>query len=194
MDKTSNISTFTTIGIDRQTGKLIDKLCKRYSLKKGEIVRLAFVYIDKACIDPSEAPESVKSELAKINKRQDDIIHFIRHYEEEQLNPMIRTVNSIAVRFDGIGKVLETLILSQMESSQRKQTAVLQKVSEQFGKHADVINQQGKQLTALYQIHQRDYKKLLQLIQRYSELSACGVMDSKKKESLKAEIINLINT
>ena len=143
---------------------------------------------------PAEAPESVKSELAKINKRQDDIIRFIRHYEEEQLNPMIRTVNSIAVRFDGIGKVLETLILSQMESSQRKQTAVLQKVSEQFGKHADVINQQGKQLTALYQIHQRDYKKLLQLIQRYSELSACGVMDSKKKESLKAEIINLINT
>ena len=194
MDKTSNISTFTTIGIDRQTGKLIDKLCKRYSLKKSEIVRLAFVYIDKACIDPSEAPESVKSELAKINKRQDDIIRFIRHYEEEELNPMIRTVNSIAVRFDGIGKVLETLILSQMESSQRKQTAVLQKVSEQFGKHADVINQQGKQLTALYQIHQRDYKKLLQLIQRYSELSACGVMDSKKKESLKAEIINLINT
>ena len=194
MDKTSNISTLTTIGIDRQTGKLIDKLCKRYSLKKGEIVRLAFAYIDKACINPSEAPESVKSELAKINKRQDDIIRFIRHYEEEQLNPMIRAANSIAVRFDGIGKALETLILSQMESSQGKQTAVLQKVSEQFGKHADVINQQGKQLTALYQIHQRDYKKLLQLIQLYSELSACGVMDSKRKESLKAEIINLINT
>ena len=55
MDKTNNISTLTTIGIDRQTGKLIDKLCKRYSLKKGEIVRLAFVYIDKACINPSEA-------------------------------------------------------------------------------------------------------------------------------------------
>ena len=97
MDKTNNIPTLTTIGIDRQTSKLIDKLCKRYSLKKGEIVRLAFVYIDKACINPSEAPESVKSELAKINKRQDDIIRFIRHYEEEQLNPMIRTVNSIAV-------------------------------------------------------------------------------------------------
>ena len=55
MDKTNNIPTLTTIGIDRQTSKLIDKLCKRYSLKKGEIVRLAFVYIDKACINPSEA-------------------------------------------------------------------------------------------------------------------------------------------
>lgn len=194
MDKTNNIFTLTTIGIDRQTGKLIDKLCKRYSLKKGEIVRLAFVYIDRACINPSEAPESVKSELAKINKRQEDIIRFIRHYEEEQLNPMIRTVNSIAIRFDTTSKTLETLILSQLESDRGKQTAVLQKVSEQFGKHADVINQQGKQLNALYQIHQRDYKKLLNLIQLYSELSACGVMDSKRKESLKAEIINLINT
>ena len=194
MDKTSNISTLTTIGIDRQTSKLIDKLCKRYSLKKGEIVRLAFGYIDKACINPSEAPESVKSELAKINKRQDDIIRFIRHYEEEQLNPMIRVTNSIALRFEAIGKTLETLILSQLEASQERQTAVLKKLSEQFCNHADVINNQSKQINALYQIHQRDYKKLLQLIQLYSELSACGVMDSKRKENLKTEICNLINT
>ena len=91
-------------------------------------------------------------------------------------------------------KKLENLILSQLAASQERQTAVLQKVSEQFGKHADVINQQGKQLTALYQIHQRDYKKLLQLVQLYSELSTCGVMDGKRKENLKAEIVNLINT
>ena len=194
MPNSSRKTIFTTISIDKETVALVEKICKRYSLKKSEVVKLAFGYIDKAHINPSEAPESVKSELAKINKRQDDIIRFIRHYEEEQLNPMIRTANSIAVRFDTIGKTLETLILSWLETSQGKQTAVLQKVSEQFSKHADVINQQGKQLNALYQIHQRDYKKLLQLIQLYSELSACGVMDSKRKESLKAEIINLINT
>ena len=194
MPHSSRKTIFTTISIDKETAALVEKICKRYSLKKSEVVKLAFGYIDKAHINPSEAPESVKSELAKINKRQDDIIRFIRHYEEEQLNPMIRTANSIAVRFDTIGKTLETLILSWLETSQGKQTAVLQKVSEQFSKHADVINQQGKQLNALYQIHQRDYKKLLNLIQLYSELSACGVMDSKRKESLKAEIINLINT
>ena len=194
MPHSSRKTIFTTISIDKETAALVEKICKRYSLKKSEVVKLAFGYIDKAHINPSEAPESVKSELAKINKRQDDIIRFIRHYEEEQLNPMIRTANSIAVRFDTIGKSLETLILSQMESSREKQTAVLQKVSEQFGKHADVINQQGKQLTALFQIHQRDYKKLLNLIQLYSELSACGMMDSKRKENLKSEITNLINT
>ena len=194
MPNNSRKTIFTTISIDKETAALVEKICKRYSLKKSEVVKLAFGYIDKAHINPSEAPESVKSELAKINKRQDDIIRFIRHYEEEQLNPMIRTANSIAVRFDTIGKTLETLILSWLESSQGKQTAVLQKVSEQFSKHADVINQQGKQLNALYQIHQRDYKKLLHLIQLYSELSACGVMDSKRKENLKTEISNLINT
>ena len=194
MPNSSRKTIFTTVSIDRETAALVEKICKRYSLKKSEVVKLAFGYIDKAHINPSEAPESVKSELAKINKRQDDIIRFIRHYEEEQLNPMIRTANSIAVRFDTIGKTLETLILSWLETSQGKQTAVLQKVSEQFSKHADVINQQGKQLNALYQIHQRDYKKLLHLIQLYSELSACGVMDSKRKENLKTEISNLINT
>lgn len=194
MPNSSRKTIFTTISIDKETVALVEKICKRYSLKKSEVVKLAFGYIDKAHINPSEAPESVKSELAKINKRQDDIIRFIRHYEEEQLNPMIRTANSIAVRFDTIGKTLETLILSWLETSQGKQTAVLQKVSEQFSKHADVINQQGKQLNALYQIHQRDYKKLLHLIQLYSELSACGVMDSKRKENLKTEISNLINT
>ena len=194
MPNNSRKTIFTTISIDKETAALVEKICKRYSLKKSEVVKLAFGYIDKAHINPSEAPESVKSELAKINKTQDDIIRFIRHYEEEQLNPMIRTANSIAVRFDTIGKTLETLILSWLETSQGKQTAVLQKVSEQFSKHADVINQQGKQLNALYQIHQRDYKKLLHLIQLYSELSACGVMDSKRKENLKTEISNLINT
>ena len=162
--------------------------------EKERSCKVAFRYIDKAHINPSETPESVKSELSRINKRQDDIIRFIRHYEEEQLNPMIRAINSIALRFDAIGKTLETLILSQLEASQEKHTAVLKKLSEQFCNHADVINNQSKQINALYQIHQRDYKKLLHLIQLYSELSACGVMDSKRKENLKAEITNLINT
>ena len=194
MPNSSRKTIFTTISIDKETATLVEKICKRYSLKKGEVVKLAFGYIDKAHINPSEAPEAVKSELAKINKRQDDIIRFIRHYEEEQLNPMIRVTNSIALRFDTIGKTLETLILSQLEASQERQAAVLKKLSEQFYNHADVINQQGKQLSTLYQIHQRDYKKLLHLIQLYSELSACGVMDSKRKKNLKVEITNLINT
>ena len=193
MTKQNRNIVFTTIAVENATDKLIEKLCKRYSLKKGEIVKLAFLYLDKAHINPADAPESVKSELSKINKRQDDIIRFIRHYEEEQLNPMIRTSHSIATKFDTITKALESLILSQLEKEQEKYHAVLHKISDQFQKHADVINNQGKHISSLQQVQKKDNAKLLKLISLYPELATCGVMDGKRKENLKTEIINLID-
>ncbi len=184
---------FTTIGIDKETNALIERICKRYSLKKGEIVKLAFLYLEKAHINPADAPESVKSELARINKRQDDIIRFIRKYEEDQLNPMIRTSHSIATKFDTIVKGLETLILSQLEGKQEEYNNILHKISDQFQKHADAINNQGKQINYLHQLQKNDNARLLKLINLYSDLATCGVMDGKRKENLKAEIIALIN-
>ena len=88
MQNTGKKTIFTTVFIDKETGGLVDRICKRYSLKKSEVVKLAFRYMDKASINPAEAPESVKSELAKINKRQDDIIRFIRNYEKKELQAM----------------------------------------------------------------------------------------------------------
>ena len=184
---------FTTISIDKETASMVDKITKRYSLKKSEVVKLTFAYIDKASINPAEAPESVKTELSKINKRQDDIIRFIRHYEEDQLNPMIRATNAIAVRFDGVAKTLETLIISLLEKNLETYNAVLQRISDQFGKHADIINNQGKQIGTLQQTQKKDNAKFLKLISLYADLASCGVMDGKRKENLKAEIFNLIN-
>ena len=184
---------FTTIGIDTETNKLIEKIGKRYSLKKGEIVKLAFLYIDKAHINPADAPESVKSELSKINKRQDDIIRFIRHYEEEQLNPMIRTSHSIAVKFDAIVNTLSEKLDAEIANSKEGITQVLRKMDEQFGAQTKAINNQAQFQQNLSQTYQRGNKTLVKLIGLYSELSMCGVMDSKRKESLKAEISNLIN-
>jgi len=193
MEKESPKIIYTTVSIDKETGRLVEKICKRYSLKKSEIVKLAFLYLEKAHINPADAPESVKSELAKINKRQDDIIRFIRKYEEDQLNPMIRTSHTIATRFDSTAKTLETLVLSQLEQNQEKYHTVLHKISDQFQKHADVINNQGKQIGSLQQIQKKDNAKLLKLINLYSDLATCGVMDGKRKENLKTEITTLIN-
>ena len=88
MPNNSRKTIFTTISVDKGTATLVEKICKRYSLKKSEVVKLAFGYIDKAHINPSEAPESVKSELAKINKRQDDInvYFFERFYRSDCLS------------------------------------------------------------------------------------------------------------
>lgn len=193
MQNNNRKTIFTTVSIDKETGGLVEKICKRYSLKKSEVVKLAFRYIDKANINPSDAPESVKAELSKINKRQDDIIRFIRNYEEKELNPMIRATNSIAVRFDGIVKALETLVLSQLEKNQERYNAVLKRLSDKFTEHADVINGQGTQIGTLQKTQKKDNAKLLKLISLYADLAACGIMDGKRKENLKAEITNLIN-
>ncbi|KAA6314213.1 hypothetical protein EZS27_035136 [termite gut metagenome] len=61
MERNKNKAALTTIGVDHSTNCQMDKLCKRYNLKKGEIVKLAFDYINKACINLSEPPESVKT-------------------------------------------------------------------------------------------------------------------------------------
>jgi oligoribonuclease (3'-5' exoribonuclease) len=200
MTKQNRNIVFTTIAIDGATNRLVEKICKRYLLKKSEVVKLAFGYIDKAHINPADAPESVKSELAKINKRQDDIIRFIRHYEEEQLNPMIRTSHTIATKFDTVKKTLSDKVDTEINTSQENLVNVLKKLDEQFSKVATVINNQAKQINDLSQVinsssqkQERNNTKLLQLISLYLELATCGVMDGKRKENLKAEIINLIN-
>ena len=193
MEKQNRKTIFTTIAIGKETDRIIEKLSKRYSLKKGEITKLAFQYLDKANINPSEAPESTKAELRKINKRQDDLIRFIRHYEEEQLNPMIRTSNSIATKFESIVKSMEDIILSHLKANQEGQSNLLKMLSEKFTGHADAINNQAKQLSVIYKNQQKDNKKLLQLISLYSELATAGLMDGKRKENIKAEIANLIN-
>lgn len=198
---------YTTVSIDKETGRLVEKICKRYSLKKSEVVKLAFLYLDKAHINPADAPESVKSELSKINKRQDDIIRFIRHYEEEQLNPMIRTSHSIAVKFDTAVGILTEKVNSEISTSKDNLVNVLKKLDEHFGKIAVVINNQSASLDKLSatidshsniinkqtQTQQRNNQKLLKLISLYSELAVCGVMDGKRKENLRAEINDLIN-
>lgn len=191
---------YTTVSIDKETASLVGKICKRYSLKKSEIVKLAFLYLDKTHINPADAPESVKTELAKINKRQDDIIRFIRNYEEKELNPMIRTSHSIAVKFDASMKEQKGLIASEINTSRELQDNVLKKISETFNQHATVINNQAKQINDLAGVinssskkQEQNNNKLLKLISLYSELATCGVMDGKRKENLKAEINDLIN-
>lgn len=50
-------------------------------------------------------------------------------------------------------------------------------VSKIKNKYQLIDRKKVKQINALYQIHQRDYKKLFHLIQFYSELSTYNLMD-----------------
>ena len=188
IDKTIKKSTLTTIGIDQRTNKLIDKLCKRYSLKKGEIVKLAFMYMDRACINPAEAPESTKAELSKINKRQDDIIRFIRNYEEKELNPMIRVCHTIASRFELTVKALTDILTEKLS----KLTEMYDTVLNTFSKKYDILikntDSQKNTINRFIDQQKTESHNLYKLIILYNELELCGITDGKKKEKLKEEI------
>ena len=69
-----------------------------------------------------------------------------------------------------------------------KYSDILQRISDTFGKHAEIINGQTKRLSSIDEKQKRDNQKLIDLIVLYAELAACGVMDSKRKEALKTEI------
>jgi hypothetical protein len=105
---------------------------------------------------------------------------------------MIRTSHSIASKFDTVVGALSDKVDSEIKNSKDTLISVLRKLDEQFGKVAEVVNNHSKIINSQSQIQQRDNKKLLKLIGLYSELTSCGVMDGKRKENLKAEIMNLI--
>ena len=74
------------------------------------------------------------------------------------------------IKSEGIVKALETVIISQIEKNQEQYNELLQQISDQFGKHAEVINNQGKQIGTLHQLQKKDNNKLLKLISLYAEL------------------------
>lgn len=64
------------------------------------------------------------------------------------------------------------------------------------------VDEKSKTLLQVFREHNEQSRKLIgkdfvsktvQRYETYSELSACGVMDGKRKENLKTEISNLIN-
>jgi hypothetical protein len=193
MEQNKHKTTLTTIGIDHSTSRQIDKLCKRYNLKKGEIVKLAFEYMDKASINPSEPPESIKSELAKINKRQDDLIRFIRHFEETQLNPMVKATHAISVRFDTIVKNLGAKIDSEMAAFRRNIQSILKKIDEVYGSQKELMQDVSNKHNLLYHYQKDKTNQLFNLIALYADLASCGLTDGKRKERLKEEIDKLIH-
>ena len=88
---------------------------------------------------------------------------------------------------------MEDIILSHLQTNQEGHNNLLKLLSEKFTGHAEAINNQSKQISAVYKNQQNDTNKILKLVSLYSELATAGLMDGKRKDSLKVEIINLIN-
>ncbi|HAF30436.1 MAG TPA: hypothetical protein DCG75_15445 [Bacteroidales bacterium] len=79
----------TTVNIDKASQKELKKLSQSWEMSQVEFLNNAIWYFKKTGINPISPIFSPKEEMAKMNKRLDQVIKFIRHQQTEKLNPLL---------------------------------------------------------------------------------------------------------
>lgn len=84
-----------TIHTDENTHSELKSYCTKNGITQGDFVKFALGYLKRSGIDPSSPPESIKGELAKIDKRISQLIAFQKTFEQKQLLPLIESLYKI---------------------------------------------------------------------------------------------------
>lgn len=82
----------TTVNIDKASQKELKKLSQSWGMSQVEFLNHAIWYFKKTGIKPNSPIFSPMEEIAKMNKRLDQVIKFIRHQQTEKLNPLLDEV------------------------------------------------------------------------------------------------------
>lgn len=109
-----------TINVNEATKSELKTYCSKQEITQGDFVKSALAYFKKSGINPSDPPESVKEEIAKVDKRMSQLIAFQKTFEKTQMLPLVEAMlkieGEIRERFEGIpegleqhGKILEVM-------------------------------------------------------------------------------------
>lgn len=81
-----------TIHTDETTQGDLRLYCKKLGISQGDFVKFSLVYFRKSGIHPADPPESVREEVAKVEKRISQLIAFQKTFEDKQLLPLFRVL------------------------------------------------------------------------------------------------------
>jgi len=102
-----------TINVDETTKDDLKAYCKKQGITQGDFAKFALAYFRKSGINPSEPPESVKEELAKIEKRVSQLIAFQKTFEKENMIPLLqaltKTEGKVNIHLESVPKGIEFL-------------------------------------------------------------------------------------
>ncbi len=87
-----------TIHTDETTQSDLKAFCKKNGITQGEFVKFSLAYFRKSGVNPADSPESVKEELAKIDKRISQVIAFQKTFEDKKLNPLLIDMIEVLAR------------------------------------------------------------------------------------------------
>lgn len=126
-----------TITISDVTHDDVKKYCKKHGISMAEFVKVAHAYFQKSGINPSDTPQSVKEELAKIEKRISQSIAFQKTFERDRLSPLLSDMAEAIVLIkrsgnattnEEVGQWITKLFSSIAEKMHKPQMAMLQKM------------------------------------------------------------------
>ena len=146
-----------TINVDEATKEDLKTYCKKQGITQGDFVKYTLTYFRKSGIHPADPPESVKEEIAKIEKRVSQLIGFQRTFERENLLPLLealtKTEGKIDQHFSTLPEMLsntqkEVITISNLIAKlEQSINSTLRNLFDQFGHKQETIIRQYKDLT-----------------------------------------------
>lgn len=85
----------TTVTIDTATAKLLEMQSKASGVSKKEYINALLEYVKKQGVDPIK-DESPQAEIAKINKRLDQVVAFMKVQEKDMMIPTFEALTRVS--------------------------------------------------------------------------------------------------
>ena len=146
-----------TINVDEATREDLKKYCKKQGITQGDFVKYTLAYFRKSGISPADPPESVKEEIAKVEKRVSQLIGFQKTFERDNLLPLLealtKTEGKIDQHFSTLPEMLsgtlkEVTAMSKLIANlEQAINRTLRNLFDQFGQKQETIVKQYMDMT-----------------------------------------------
>lgn len=155
-------TSLTTVNIKREYQKELRKMSQSWGMSQVEFLNNAIWYFKKTGINPKSTIFSPKEEIAKLDKRLDQVIKFLRHQERDKLSPLLdeiiiaerRLKESLALGVDKEDFVslqntileIEEVVKSQDEKNQKYMAYTIQEILKMLRSQLTEISQNRKEI------------------------------------------------
>ncbi|MGB8275735.1 MAG: BfmA/BtgA family mobilization protein [Alphaproteobacteria bacterium] len=146
-----------TINVDEATREDLKTYCKKQGITQGDFVKYTLAYFRKSGINPADPPESVKEEIAKVEKRVSQLIGFQKTFERDNLLPLLealtKTEGKIDQHFSTLPEMLsgtlkEVTAMSKLIANlEQAINRTLRNLFDQFGQKQETIVKQYMDMT-----------------------------------------------
>ncbi len=182
----------TTVTIDQETSKKLDRLATTNALSKKEFINQALDYFERFGINPTQN-ETPILEMDRIRKRQDQVIAFLRAQEKNILEPsllgMAKADESLRFQLAEFRTLIDALTTKELsESNLLKIGNYLKKITEHITSNTEKVGAQIERKILNYVDTQNKNQKKIE----NTLVEIARHLDKKGKEGILDKVSNLL--